>query len=285
MSSLSAAASVSSMNEEGAAATSPDAKFHEQVKDMYRKHVEFKNVIVGNSYKIFGYNAEGNHEGFFARVAGKDTEGVEVDEYALLDEQGDVIESEEELPYKNFHKNKYDFYEPDVTDPVTGLSSPSDRKSLVAHLFPLKQEPSKLVKFDELAKDRLYTIKFQADGSGTYYTGQYKGKLIDEPDVAFFAPKSITLHTDDSRPELHDPEAHINESGFLARRTEAKFYDQTPHTTIVGKVFHGARLPPESPAFVTVAGFLGKFRRSRRRGRKSVNKRFRSRRSKRSRRH
>ena len=265
------------MNVEGAAATSPDAKFQEQVKKMHQKHVEFKDVIVGNLYKIFGYNAEGNHEGFFVRVAGKDAEEVEVDEYAMLDEQGDVIESEEELPYRNFHKNKYNFYEPDVTDPVTGLSTPSDRKSLVAYLFPLKQEPSKLVKFDELAKDRLYTIKFHADPNGTYYTGQYKGKLIDDPDVAFFEPASIISHTDDSRPELHDPASHISDSGFLAGRTEAKFYDQTPTTTIVGKVFHATGLPIESPAFVTMSGFLGKFRRSSRRRRKSVNKRSRSR--------
>ena len=247
------------------------------------RHVEFKHVIVGNQYKIFGYNEKGNHEGVLGIVSGKDTDEVEVDKYAMLDEEGALIESEEELPYRNFHKNKYYFYLPEVTDAVRDVSDPSNRKSLVAHLFPPKQESSKKVEFDKLAKDRLYTIKFNVDSPGTYYTGQYRGKLVDNPDVAFFAPNSITLYTDDSRPELHDPASHTSESGFVAHRTEATFYDQTPTTTIVEKAFHCAGLPTASPAMVTVAGFLSKFRRlTRRRNRRSKSMRKRSRRKRRS---
>jgi len=271
MSFLSAAASAAASTE------SPAAKFSRKVDAARGSVIKFNDLEIGDTYCFFGFDKDGEPDRLVGIVAGKNSEEVEVDEYSILTDEGDRIESDDEMPYKTLNR-KYFAYPSDVTelDEDPALQTPSFRKSLIGHLFPLKQDDRSKKTFDELIPTYLYEIRFK-DGAG-YYTGRYVGRVVDNSDAAFFARDSMRHYADDSHPQLHNEEEHVNGDGFIVERGTADFYYPIPATTIAEKILNAKGASTASPATAALASFLGKFsRRSRRRNRRtsSVSKRTR----------
>jgi hypothetical protein len=262
MSFLSAAGSAAASTE------SPAAKFSRKVYAARDSVIKFDDLEIGDTYCFFGFDKDGEPDRLMGIVAGRNSEEVELDDYRILTDEGDIIESEDEMPYKTLDR-KYFAYPSDVTelDEDPALQTPSFRKSLIGHLFPLKQEDRSKKTFDELIPTYLYEIRFK-DSAG-YYTGRYVGRVVDNNDAAFFARDSMTHYADDSRPELQNEEEHVNGDGFIVERGTADFYYPIPATTIAQKILNAQGASPFSPVTAALASFFNFSKRSRRRNRRS----------------